>query len=66
MNNQIETIPVTIIVPKAHLAEVIGQYLYHVKAITQDDIIQYLDVPVDIDENDNVTITVGIYKESIN
>lgn len=63
---QIETTPLTIIIPKAHLANVIGQYLYAIEALSKEDTIQYLDVPVDIDENDNITVTVGILKEVIN
>lgn len=52
--------------PKAHLGALVAGYLYKIEAIAQDQQITSMNIPVDVDENGNIEITVGVLKESIN
>lgn len=63
---QISTEPIHIIMPKAHLGALVAGYLYKIEAIAQDQQITSMNIPVDVDENGNIEITVGVLKESIN
>lgn len=60
------TNPIHIIMPKAHLGALVAGYLYKIEALAQDQQITSMNIPVDVDENGNIEITVGVIKEIMN
>lgn len=63
---ELQTNPIHIIMPKAHLGALVAGYLYKIEALSQDQQITSINIPVDVDEDGNIQITVGIVRESIN
>ena len=64
---QIDSEQKVIIVPLEHIAEVIRQYLFAIEVLdkTKDKIIEMY-IPIQYDEDRNVTLTVGIVKGLVN
>lgn len=49
--------------PKAHIGAIFAQYLYETKAVHEHELIQNLIIPIEVDDEDNASITVGIAED---
>lgn len=60
-SSQLNAEPKYIVMPLDHLGLLIGNYLYEVGALDKEsDRLEYITVPVEIDDESNITLKVGI------
>ena len=67
MTQTVETTQIHFVIPLDHLGRIVTDYLYHVKAI-DDNLgkVTSINIPVTIDDENNVTITVGVVEQAVN
>lgn len=64
--SELETYPVHIVIPKSHLGMLISTYLFKTNVIPEEAKIVSMNIPIEVDDEGNIQITVGILKELLN
>jgi hypothetical protein len=66
MTEQIDVKTIQVVVPLQHLGQIVAAYLVDVGAVAEANTVYSVNIPVTTDDENNVTISVGIIEGILN